>query len=368
MSKIKYFIKHTGWQILESIFTYKQVRDVKSKYNQLPNKKKLTREQRKDVIDFYKKLTGIKVPLIWHEYYYSKTGQFAKEVLPDSLYRQNLIGRANRFNYRDAYADKNMIDVYLSGTRIPKPILKNLNGYFYMDGEPVTREDAIARLKNIDLAIIKPTLESHGDGVRKLRVTDGVTNIDGKTLDQLFRDSYKDKNFIIQEWVEQHDVLAALNPSSLNTIRIVTFRMDLEILVLFSSIRIGREGCEIDNIGAGGLSVAVNPDGTLGRYGYLSGKENRREKTDSGVTLDGYQLPSFDKVLEFVKKLHYRLPFFDMIGWDVSINKSNEPVLIEWNVRTELSQLSYGPAFGKNTERIIKKLWPRENTRNPFWK
>lgn len=368
MSKIKHFVKQTGWNILGRIFVYKKVKDMKFAYNQLPEKKKLTRQQKKEVVDFYKKLTGIKVPVIWHEYYYSKTGLFCKEILPDSLYGQNLLGKANRFNYRDAYTDKNMIDVYLPSINIPKTFLKNLNGYFYIDGNPVTREEALSQLKNIELAIIKPSLGREGNDVHKLIVSDGVTNIDGMTLDQLFNKVYKDKNFIIQEWVQQHDRLSALNSSSLNTLRIVTCRMDLEILVLFSSIRIGREGSEIDNLGAGGLSVVVNPDGTLGKYGYLLGSENRCEKTDSGIVLDGYQLPSFDKATDLVKKLHYKLPFFDIIGWDVAIGKDGEPVIVEWNIRPGFSQLSYGPAFGENTERIIKKLWPRENTRNPFWK
>lgn len=368
MSKIKYLFKRAYWQGNKRRSIRAQVRAEKALFNELPEKKYLTKEQKKEVIDFYKRLTGVKVPLIWHQYYYAKTGKFAKELLPDSLYRHDLIGRANRYDYRSAYADKNMLDVYFPGVRIPKPILKSMNGYFYMDGEPVSREEAYKRLYNLDSAIIKPTLASHGFCVHKLKIKDGVTNIEGKTLEQLVNDEFPIGNFVIQECIEQHERMAALNPSSLNTIRIVTFRMEMEILVLFSSIRIGRAGSEIDNLGAGGLSVDVNKDGTLGKYGYALGKEKRREKTDSGVVLEGYQLPSFDAAIELVKKLHFKLPFFDMVGWDVSIGKDGEPIIIEWNARTELSQLSYGPAFGENTERIIKILWPRENTRNAFWK
>lgn len=367
MSKIKYLFKRAYWQGNKRRSIRAQVRAIKVLYKELPEKKVLTKEQKKEVIDFYKRLTGIKVPLIWHQYYYTKTGKFAKELLPDSLYRHDLIGRANRYDYRSAYADKNMLDVYFPGVRIPKPILKSMNGYFYMDGEPVSCEEAYKRLYNLDSAIIKPTLASHGAGVHKLMIKDGITNIDGKTLRQLIEEEYTTGDFVIQECIEQHERLSALNPSSLNTIRIVTFRMEMEILMLFASIRIGRAGSEIDNLGAGGLSVDVSKDGLLGKYGYALGKENRREKTDSGVVLDGYQLPSFGKAVALVNKLHYRLPFFDMVGWDVSIDKEGEPVIIEWNARTELSQLSYGPAFGENTERIIKILWPRENTRNAFW-
>lgn len=366
MSKIKYFIKSAYWQGKKRRYMRACVRRAQNQYDQLVEKKDLTEEQKKEVVDYYEKLIGVKVPLVWHQYYFAKTGKFAKELIPGTL-REDLIAKANQVDYRNAYADKNMLDVYLPGVCMPKSILKNLNGYFYMDGEPITREEAIQRLQNIDIAIIKPSLECEGIGVHKLKVENGITNINGMTLDQLFRDEYGDKNFIIQEWVEQHERLADLNPSSLNTIRTVTFRLGMEILVLFSSIRIGRKGSEIDNLNAGGISAVVNSDGTLGEYGYLSDNESCRKTTDSGVVLDGYQIPSYDKAIDFVKNLHYKLPFFDLIGWDIAINKNGEPVIIEWNVRPGFSQLSYGPAFGENTERIIKILWPRENTRNAFW-
>lgn len=365
MSKVKYWVKKSIAMRKKRQAIKLRIKEVQEQYDNLPEKIELTKTQEKEIIDFYKKLTGIKVPLIWHKYYYSKTGRYAKEYLPESLYRYDLVGRANAFDYRNAYVDKNMLEVFLPGIRFPKPVVKNMNGYFYVNGQPVTEAEAARHIHNIDNVIIKPTLQRHGEGVRKLKVENGITNIDGKTVEQMFK-VYK-KNFIIQECVRQHERIAALNPSSLNTIRIVTYRSGMEIIVLFSSIRIGRMGCEVDNLASGGLSVVVHPDGTLGKTAYTLNNESSREKTDTGITLDGYLLPGFDKAIELVKNLHFKLPFFDIVGWDISVDQEEEPVVIEWNARTELSQLAYGPAFGENTERIIKELWPRENTRNPFW-
>ena len=341
------------------------VNQAKRNFKDLPEKKYLTKEQKREIRAFYKKLTGERVPLIWHQYFYSRTGVYSKEYLPTSLYRMQLMDKANMDPYRDAYVDKNMIDVYLPNVKHPRIFLKNMNGYFYMDDEPISREVAIERLQQLDGAIIKPTLASHGIGVRKLVVKDGITNIGGMTLEQLF-DEY-DKNYIIQEFVQQHERLAALNPSSVNTIRILTYRSGMEVLPLYAVIRIGREGKEIDNESSGGISTKINLDGTLGKYAFSDAKDGRFEKTDSGIVLEGYQVPYFKEAVETVKNCHYRLPFFNMIGWDVSISPKGEPIIIEWNIHTELSQSAYGPAFGEQTERIVKELWNRENTHDKYW-
>ncbi|MBR3412758.1 MAG: hypothetical protein IKG81_08715 [Bacteroidales bacterium] len=365
LKKIRLPIEKRLQKIQKKRIVKTHVRKVKRNFDRLPEKKELTKDQKKEIRAFYKRLTGEKVPLIWHQYFYSRNGIYAKEYLPTSLYRMQLMDRVNNGQYREAYVDKNMLDVLLPNVKHPHVYLKNMNGYFYMEGEPVSREAVIERLKNLDGAIIKPSLESHGRGVRKLVIKEGMTNVDGFSLGQLL--NYYGKNYLIQDSVQQHESLAALNPSSVNTIRILTYRSGMEIIPLYTVIRIGRKGQEIDNESSGGISTKINADGTLGKYAYGDVAEGQIEKTDSGIVLEGYKIPYLDKAVETVKKCHYQLPFFDLIGWDVSISKDGEPIIIEWNVHTELSQSAYGPAFGEYTERIINEIWSRENTINHYW-
>lgn len=341
------------------------LKKAKENYKALPEKKYLTAEQKKEIQAYYKRLIGKKVPLVWHQYFYSRTGIYAKEYLPTTLYRTDIIDKANVYTHRDAYVDKNMLDILLPNVKHPRALLKNMNGYYYMDGRAVSEEEVVNHFQNIDNVIIKPTLASHGVGVKKLVVKNGITNVDGKTLLQLLHE-YK-KDFAIQEFMQQHDKLSALNPTSVNTIRILTYRSGMEVIFLYSVIRIGRMGMEIDNESSGGISTRVNEDGTLGKYAYGDAKDGKIEKTDTGIVLEGYQLPNMPKAIETVKQCHLQLPFFNLIGWDVSIDKEGDPVIIEWNARTELSQSAFGPAFGEYTERIFKELWPCPNTHDMHW-
>jgi hypothetical protein len=253
-----------------------------------------------------------------------------------------------------------MCDFLFPGENIAHSILKNMNGYYYFEGRPVSEEEAVRLCGNLEKVIIKPSRESHGSGVQMFSSKDGITDIKGKTVPQLFKE-YK-QNFLVQEWVRQHEKMAALNPTSVNTIRIVTFRSDMEILLIYAVVRIGKMGSVVDNQCAGGLSAIIDENGCLGKYGFGGYEEDNIVKTDTGTILEGFQIPSYDKAIETVKKLHFQLPFFDLIGWDIAIDEVGDPVLIEWNQRVGLSQSAFGPGFGKYTERILRELWSRPNT------
>ena len=176
-------------------------------------------------------------------------------------------------------------------------------------------------------------------------------------------DTYK-RGYIVQEAIIQHEKISALNPTSVNTIRILTYRSGMEILVVYAVIRIGRMGQVIDNQSAGGISTAINKDGTLGKYAFGVAGDDLIEKTDSGIVLDGYVIPYFKKAIEAVTQSHYDLPFFDLVGWDISISPGGDPVLVEWNGNPGPSQTACGTGLGIYTERIIKEVWPRKNSRN----
>ena len=329
-------------------------------FKDLTNHRKLTREQRKETQDFYIDMIGKRVPLYCHEYFYSRTGHFTKEYVPNNLYHCELVPKANIHSLSGAFGDKNICDLMFPGENIVHSILKNINGYFYFEGRPVSEDDAINLCKNLDKVIIKPSKESKGHGVRLFSVKDGITDICGKSISQLFSEYGKD--FLVQDWVRQHKDMAALNPTSVNTIRILSYRSGMEILIVYSVVRIGRRGAVIDNQCAGGISTTIGKDGRLGKSAFGGYSSDGIEKTDTGVLLDGYELPSYDKAIEMVKRLHLKLPFFNIVGWDVAIQEDGEPVLIEFNTNPGLSQSAFGSGMGEYTERIIRELWPRPNT------
>lgn len=352
---------------ISALSRYKDKQEVKSyvsgirkSYGKLAHKKELTKDQEIEIQEYYSMLLGHPIPLDWHRYFYSRTGNYSKLFFPTSEYKTDIVGRLNVYPLKRAYTDKNITDIILPNAKQPHIFLKNMNGYYYYDGRPVDRSEALDACSNLGEVIIKPSLTGRGVGVRKIKIIDGMTDLDHKSLADVF-DLYKE-DFLIEELVHQHADMKVLNPSSINTIRIVTYRTEMEIKVVYTVIRIGRLGKPIDNESAGGISTIIHPDGTLGKYAYGSAGDDMIEATDSGVKLEGYKVPSYTKAVEMAKENHYSLPYFNLMGWDMAITEDGTPTMIEFNMTPDLSQSANGPAFGEYTELILKEAMNHRNT------
>ena len=329
---------------------------------QLCPMKSLTKGQVADIKAFFKKYLNREVPTYWHQYYYSRNGLYSEKYIPTSIYVSSIIYRLNNYTKSLAYVDKGFYDTLFPDVNRPQTIIKNVNGFYYDDKKPISKNEAISRCSNLKEAVIKPTvLGTWGQGVKLFHADNGFVTEMNMSVDDLFT-RYK-RSFIIQSKLEQHPDLARLNPTSVNTIRVLSYRKENEVIILYAVIRIGRMGKVVDNETAGGIKADINlQTGRIKGPAFGSPTEKNMPQTDSGAELDNYLIPSFPQVLDFVKDLHMRLPYFRLIGWDVSVDTDGNPVMIEWNKSAELSQVAHGPAFGDYTEEILTSAMKQKNT------
>lgn len=337
------------------------IHDIKVKLTQCESKVTLTSSQISDIDAFWRKITGKSVPHYWHEYFYSRNGLFSEKYVPTCLYHSDIIFQLNYRPFANAYVDKNLYDIYFPDVLRPKTIIKNSNGFFSNGIKSISKEEAFELCKDIEAAVIKPSLEGMwGRGVRVFSSSKGIVG-EAETISQLLN-SYND-NYIVQEKICQHPNMAKLNPTSLNTLRILSFRKGTEVYIIYAVVRIGRKGKFIDNETAGGINANVDlRNGCIDTYAYGTPKEKRMTTTDCGTVLKGFEIPSFFQVLDIVKNLHLRLPYFQLIGWDFGINEEGMPVMIEWNRAPDLSQTAHGPAFGEMTEEIFKEAYSHQDS------
>ena len=76
--------------------------------------------------------------------------------------------------------------------------------------------------------------------------------------------------YILQNVVEQHELVNRINPSCINTIRIITIRGKSGAINVFAaSMRIGvSKDSFVDNRAAGGMAVGITEEGKLKKYGF----------------------------------------------------------------------------------------------------
>lgn len=145
--------------------------------------------------------------------------------------------------------------------------------------------------------------------------------------------------YILQNVVEQHELVNRINPSCINTIRIITIRGKSGAINVFAaSMRIGvSKDSFVDNRAAGGMAVGITEDGRLKKYGFqhveFGGKSEKHPVT--GMVFEGYQLPFWKEVVDLVTKAHGCFRGIQSIGWDVAITPTG-PILIEGNDNWEV--------------------------------
>lgn len=329
-------------------------------YNELYTRcaiKKLSSAQIHEIDSYYKNNFGRKISTMCHEYYYSMTGQFSVHLMPDTLFYPHIRPYFNDMTMERAYSDKNNYDLLFPDVVLPRPIVKNMNGHYYQNNIPITEAEAVSICSDLDAAIIKPALDTcRGQNVLRWASAGGKTDVESYSVLELLR--LYDSNFIIQEALKQHPVLASLNASSINTVRVITVRRGNDVVALSSVVRIGRDGAIVDNGHAGGYCCGIKEGGRLKEAGYICQSGECRTETDNGTKLGDVQIPYFDEITKLAKELHLKLPYINFIGWDFSINDRNEIVLIEFNhcPSIDIMQLCNGPILGDYTDEILKTV------------
>lgn len=68
------------------------------------------------------------------------------------------------------------------------------------------------------------------------------------------------------------------------------------------------------------------------------------KKTDTDITLEGYHIDNFQKIIDTCIAAHSRLPMYDLIGWDIAVDENQDVVIIEFNPNPDmrLDQLFFG--------------------------
>lgn len=310
------------------------------------------RVHKKELSPYYQK-RGFSVSMMYDDYFSRFTGVRSDRYMSMDLYYFYVLPCLNRFDFKNAYTDKNMYETLFRGVRQPETVVKCMNGLFFdSDGAGISRADAIRLVEaECGKCIIKPTIETcNGDGVALLRSDEVAEQFQQHGTD-----------FICQRAVEQHAEMAKLNSSSLNTLRVFTYRdLDRRIRVLpgMTFVRVGGKGSVKDNGSSGGFLAGVADERGAIKGWCCKFKQSMPYALQECLGFAGFTIPAFEAVYPFVEALHVRVPYFDLIGWDVAIDVSGHPVFIEMNVEPSVEgpQLTQGVVFGSLLDEVMDRV------------
>ncbi len=183
---------------------------------------------------------------------------------------------------------------------------------------------------NNDTGVIKPRFDSLGKGIKKLRKSD-MSNMRQTFLELI--DEYR--RFLMEGYIDAAPEIKALNPDSVNTVRIIAYFDGKETSIRSASMRIGKAGSFVDNAGAGGITVAIDREkGFIDSDGCDENGFIYEKHPDTGITFKGYQLPAWDKALAVVYDVSGKIEGAKYVGWDLACTSDYEWVIVEANGKT----------------------------------
>jgi glutathione synthase/RimK-type ligase-like ATP-grasp enzyme len=164
--------------------------------------------------------------------------------------------------------------------------------------------------------------------------------------------------WFLEEFIEQTGPLHDMNPSSVNTVRVITVRRrDGAVEPLNAYLRVGRSGAAVDNLSSGGRHYVVDLE--TGRFGAGSDGNGNCLMRPAGPGDKGEfpRIPRWEEVLEFCRSAHRHAPEgLGYAGWDVCVSEDGLR-LVEANATP-----GHGQPFSpwENPWRRMKRLLDRE--------
>lgn len=303
----------------------------------------------------------------WLDVYSAVSGRPDHRYVPEDIYYTEIEPRLNNKIFSKAWTDKNSYELIL-GDRVKRPevVLRCINGVLYTpDFSPLgSPEEFVGFSRELkgERLVIKPTMDSGGGkAVRVMKVTDSGPEINPPapgvtTLSGLF--SLYGGNFITQKYIRQHPWFARFNESSLNTVRILTYRSisDEKVHVLHRLLRAGRPGSVVDNQSSGGIACAVDAGGKLMPYG-IDKSGTRHTGTQSIGFGEAGEMPFMKEITAAALEVASCYRYSRLLGLDFAVNAEGEVILIEVNdSNNEINffQMSSGPLFGEFTGEVAE--------------
>ena len=327
------------------VYSTGQLNDAKKNY---PNWKRLTEAQKKQIAEYWGLTRPIESDFMTHEIMLNAREEFDVRYVPEKVYRLYLDPGLTDRQLVTALADKNYFERYQPSFPFPHTYVRNVNGWFLdHDYRHITREEAEKIMIEHLPLIVKPSLIS-GEG-KKLRLVS-----DAKGVEKVFADY--DKNYLVQEKLIQCSVFEQTNPHCVNAMRIVTAIVNGEAKFLSGMLLANTTDAIACNInkgpGEGVVFLAIDDEGKFLETGYY--ENAKRFKTlPNGLHYAGMEVPAYREAVKLAVEAHESMPMLGIIGWDITIDKNNQPVIIEWNPRgigMYHSQLTTGPLFGEYSD------------------
>lgn len=331
------------WNLRNKFKLYGNYKEIYSwgKYNRIKEHKELF------------KPFGCSVNPEWYRYFTLVRQEEDPRYLPEDIWHLQIEPVLNQRSYAKAYNDKNLFHTLVEKSLFPHAYLHLIMGICYnTDFLRISNYEALESIPKDKPFVVKKAIDSGGGkGVTFFNSKSSITDIQDLIIKH-------GKNLVIQEKVVQHEWFRKFNPTSINTIRVVTYRSvhDERVHILQMVLRVGKKDMQVDNQSSGGIAIGIDKNGKLNKWG--CDKLSQRFTMVNGIDLSTTEvIPQFESLKETCiniakRRFHERVLVFDT--WRDENNNIRLLEINNINIGIEDLQKNNGPLFGQFTEEVIE--------------
>lgn len=321
---------------------YDKMSIAMKKYQQCPLELRKDPKKIKREIKLLKDYWGC-YPLHYYRYeLYKKEKELSDEELldyiPEFFFYRLFLPKFQDNRYKFLIEEKNITDTYFRGLGIKtaNTLGKIIKGKLYnSDMENETLENFITEIKGkyIQKIFFKPVDGQGGYGIDIFSlIGEEYSTKEGIKLTKEYIFNLKN-DYIIQEKLEQSEELNEIYSNSINTLRIATENINGDIRILCATLRIGRDGKEVDNSAQGGIVLGLDVNtGESKKNAITELCEKYYSHPNTNFQFDGFKIENWNENMKTIKKLAKKIPYFKYLGWDIVLSNKKEIIAIETNL------------------------------------
>jgi len=145
---------------------------------------------------------------------------------------------------------------------------------------------------------------------------------------------YGGKPYLLEAFIRQHPDLAEPNPTSVNTVRMMTAKIGDQVLLVGAGLRVGGAGQFVDNYNHGGVAYPIDLEtGIISGPGLdYNGLKAFLCHPGTGCQMTGRRIPNWEILKEEARRAALVSDHIGYVGWDIAVTEEGVD-FIEGNVR-----------------------------------
>ncbi len=325
-----------------------------------PGDEPLTAEERAAIDEYWGKYAFAYPHIDYDSFrtFKNRWGRFDVRHCPGSVHQHYFRQHEANAAYTVPFGNKTLMEYFYPDLPQPATLFRRMDGYCY-DGQfqPVTlpelAEACARRLEDGEDLVLKPGFSSGGRGVRLLTRADADPAAVRAAVAKGFPGQ---QAFVVQRAVRQSPFMAALNPSSVNVLRVTTLVRGGVPVPLAALLRVGAPGAVTCGFRPGGAVIGVDLATGRCQDWALRGDMQRVTELPGGARLgEGLTVPRFGRILDMAAAAHCRIPYLRLLSWDVALDEKDGPVFIKCTPKGEiqLHEAVTGPLFGPYMDELL---------------